>query len=200
VKVWGLVPAKGFDRGKSRLRPALSDEARAAFARAVFDHVLGAALESGVLEGILVATDSPLVAEAARAHGPPIRVRSDDPGATTLAEVVDAGLHALAALGAEAALVLMADLPRLTPADVREVVLALADPAPCDVALVRAEDGAHTNALALRAPARLRTAFGRPESFAMHVEAARAAGLRVAIVENPNIAFDVDGPEDHARI
>jgi len=193
--IWALVPAKGFDRGKSRLGPALSDGARAAFARSVFDHVLAALARSRVLGGILVATDSPHVADAALARGAPVRM--DAPGSPTLAAVVDSGLADLAARGAAGALVLMADLPRLRSEDVRALVALLDDH---DAVIVRAEDGQHTNALALAPPASLSTAFGRPDSFQAHVAAARAAGLRLTIVDNPRIAFDVDGPGDHARL
>jgi 2-phospho-L-lactate guanylyltransferase len=195
VTVWALVPAKAFDRGKSRLRPALSDEARAAFARALFDHVLGALAGSAAVAGVLVATDSPAVAAAARAHG--AAVRFDAPGPSGLAAIVDAGLGELAERGATTALVLMADLPELTPDDVRGLVAAAAA---APVAIVRASDGTHTNALALTPPDCLRTAFGRADSFAAHVERARAAGLGVTVVDNARIAFDVDGPDDHARL
>jgi 2-phospho-L-lactate guanylyltransferase len=193
--VWALVPAKSFARGKSRLAPALSDGARAAFARRLFDHVLGALTQSRVVDGILVATDSPTVARAARAQG--ARVRMDAPDAAGLAGVVDGGLVELAASGARAALVLMADLPRLQPDDVRALVtLVAAHP----VVLVRADDGRHTNALGLAPPTCVPTAFGRADSFAAHLEAARAAGLRARVVDNPRVAFDVDAPDDHARL
>lgn len=195
MSLWALVPAKAFDRGKSRLRPALDDAARAAFARALFDGVLGALGASRVVDGVLVATDSPAVAEAARAHG--ATVRFDAPGAAGLAAVVDAGLADLAARGATTALVLMADLPALGADDVRALAAAAAA---APVVLVRADDGAHTNALALSPPGCLATAFGRADSFAAHVAAARAAGFAVAVVDNPRVAFDVDGPDDHARL
>jgi 2-phospho-L-lactate guanylyltransferase len=192
--VWALVPTKGFDRGKSRLGPALSDAARAAFARAVFDHVLGTLMRSSVLDGVLVATDSPLVAGAAGEHG--ASVRMDPPGTPTLAAVVDSGLAEVTTRGGRGALVLMADLPRLQVDDVRGLVALLDDH---DVVIVRAEDGKHTNALALTPATCLETAFGRADSFEAHVAAARAAGLRLAILDNARIAFDVDGPDDHAR-
>lgn len=193
--VWALVPAKSFDRGKSRLRPALSDGARVAFARALFDHVLGALTASRVLDGILVATDSPTVAEAARALG--AAVRPDALGATTLAQVIDGGLGELTEGGARTALVLMADLPRLLPDDVRALLAAAESH---EVVIARAADGHHTNALALSPPGCIATAFGRADSFEAHLAAARAAALAVAVIENPRLAFDVDGPEDHARL
>ncbi len=195
MSVWALVPAKGFDRGKSRLSSALSDEARARFARALFDHVVSTLTGSGVIAGVLCATDSPLVAEAAYRHG--AAVRMDAPGAARLSAVVDAGVAELAARGARAALVLMADLPRLTHGDVRDLAGLLEENA---VVLVRAEDGRHTNALGMRPPGCLRTAFGREDSFEAHLQAARAAGLQAAVLESAGIAFDVDGPEEHTRL
>jgi len=195
MSVWALVPAKSFALGKSRLGPALAGDARAAFARSLFDHVLATLKASHAVDGVLVATNAPEVAAAARAHG--AEVLDDAPGATGLAAVVDDGLAALAARGARTAMVLMADLPHLTADDVRTLAAAAAAH---DVAIVRADDGCHTNALALSPPACLRSAFGRGDSFDAHVAAARAAGLRVAVVDNAGIAFDVDGPEDHARM
>ncbi len=192
---WALVPAKAFDRGKSRLSPALTDPARQAFAQRLFEHVLATIIASRAVDGILVSTDSPAVADAARQFR--ALVRFDPPGVASLAGVVDGGLVELAARGARAALVLMADLPAIQPADVRAVVALLADH---QVALVPAADGRHTNALALSPPTCLRTAFGRSDSFEAHLTAARAACLRAAILENPRLAFDVDGPEDHAQL
>jgi 2-phospho-L-lactate guanylyltransferase len=192
---WALVPAKAFARGKSRLAPALSDAARADFARGLFDHVLATLTASGAVDGVLVATDSDAVAEAARSHG--ADVLRDVAGGGALAAVVDAGLAALSARGATQALVLMADLPQLAADDVRMLVAAF-DRA--DVVVVRADDGLHTNALGLAPPGCLPTRFGRGDSFAAHVGDARSAGLRVAIIDNERVAFDVDGPDDHARL
>ncbi|MDB4968513.1 MAG: 2-Phospho-l-lactate Guanylyltransferase,CofC [Myxococcales bacterium] len=192
---WALVPQKDFARGKSRLSATLSDEARASFARGLFDHVLLTLRQSGALDGILVVTDSLVVEEAARAHG--AEVQRDGAGASTLAQVIDAGLAGLARRGAGAGLVLMADLPRLSPEDVRAL---LASAAGHDLLIVRAGDGTHTNALWVSPPDRLPTAFGRADSFAAHVAAGRAAGLRLVVVDNPRVAFDVDGPDDHAAL
>ncbi len=193
--IWALVPAKAFDRGKSRLAPALPDPARQAFAQRLFEHVLETIIASHAVDGILVSTDSPAVADAARKYR--AFVRFDPPGVATLARVVDGGLVELEARGARAALVLMADLPAIQPADVRAVVALLANH---QVVLVPAADGRHTNALALSPSTCLRTAFGLSDSFEAHLTAARAACLCVAILENPRLAFDVDGPADHARL
>ncbi len=188
------MPAKSFAHGKSRLRRRARDEERAVFARRLLDHVL-VVLAACELDGVLVATGCDDVAAAAHAHG--ADVLRDLAAGAVLSTVVDGGLAALAARGVTRAMVLMADLPQLVADDVRALAAAF-DRA--DVVLVRADDGLHTNALGLTPPDRLPTRFGRSDSFAAHVADARAAGLRVAILDNERVAFDVDGPDDHARL
>jgi 2-phospho-L-lactate guanylyltransferase len=189
---WAVVPAKSLVRGKSRLSPALDREARARFARALLEHVLGV-LGACALDGILVATDGEDVADLALSRGACV-LRDGAPSQSTLAGVVDRALADVAARGATAAVVLMADLPRVEPADVHDLLRALEG---ADVALVRDHLGHHTNALALAPPTAMSTCFGRPDSFEAHLAAARAAGLRAALVDNARIAFDVDVPADH---
>jgi 2-phospho-L-lactate guanylyltransferase len=191
--VWAIVPAKSLARGKSRLRPVMADAERARFARALLENTLSV-LRAGPLDGVLVATDGDDVAEVAAAYG--ARVRRDR-GASTLAAVVDGALAEVSALGARAAIVVMADLPRIAPGDVAALVAALEG---CDVALVRDHLGQHTNALAVAPPTAIGTCFGRPDSFVAHRAAAQAAGLTVAILDNERLAFDVDAPADHAAL
>jgi 2-phospho-L-lactate guanylyltransferase len=190
---WTVLPAKSLARGKSRLRPVLAEESRATFARDLLAHVLQT-LRACAMDGVLVATDGDDVAELARAHGASVR---RDAGEGSLAAVVDHALADVASRGARAALVLMADLPLLRPEDVAALLAALPEDG---VALVPDHLGHHTNALAMAPPGALATCFGRPDSFAAHCAAARQAGLRVAVVDNERIAFDVDGPEDLARL
>jgi 2-phospho-L-lactate guanylyltransferase len=201
---WAIVPAKSLARGKSRLRPVLADAERAAFARGLLEHTLGALAAAG-LDGVLVCTDGDDVAHLAAALG--VEVLRDvgetagataaPPAASPLARVVDGALRHVEARGAATAIVLMADLPRLAPASVAAVLAALDAH---DVAIVRDHVGHHTNALALSPPTAFSTSFGTPRSFDAHCASARAAGLRVAVVVDARIAFDVDGPSDHARM
>jgi 2-phospho-L-lactate guanylyltransferase len=206
---WAIVPAKSLARGKSRLRPVLADDERAAFARALLEHTLGVLGAAG-LDGVLVCTDGDDVAELAAARGAEV-LRDGVPSATTptagvpatgvpaaaspLARVVDGALRHVEARGAATAIVFMADLPRLDAANVATLLAALDAH---DVAIVRDHLGHHTNALALSPPTAFATSFGTPRSFDAHCASARAAGLRVAVVDDAGIAFDVDGPSDHA--
>lgn len=191
---WAVLPAKSLARGKSRLRPVLADPERVAFARGLLEHVLDV-LAASALDGVLVCTDGDDVADVATSRG--AAVRRDEGGGGSLARVVDAALADVASRGAMTAIVLMADLPRIERGDVAAVLLALEDH---DVAVVPDHLGVHTNALALSPPTAVATRFGSPQSFAEHCAAARAAGLRFAIVERPRIALDVDDPTDITRL
>ena len=192
ARPWAIIPAKSLARGKSRLRPVLADDERSRFARGLFEHVLDVASACN-LGGILVATDGDDVADLALARGAHVL---RDSGVEPLARVIDRALAEVVLHGARAALVLMADLPWVQPDDVLSVLAPLAHH---DVALVRDHLGRHTNALAVTPPMAIATCFGHRDSFAGHCAAALDAGLRLAIVENERIAFDVDGPEDHVH-
>jgi 2-phospho-L-lactate guanylyltransferase len=190
---WAVVPAKSFTTGKSRLCSVLDSDERALFAKRLLEHTLQTLGASG-LDGVLVATDGEDVASIAAAHGAEVL---RDPGDGSLAHVVDRALAHVASRGAALAVVVMADLPRIEARDVRELVLALEAH---DLALVRDHVGRHTNALALAPPTAMPTCFGRDDSFAAHLAAARAGGLSAIVVDNERIAFDVDLPSDHATL
>jgi 2-phospho-L-lactate guanylyltransferase len=197
-RTWAIVPAKSLKHGKSRLGAVLAGEDRVRFARGLLEHVLGV-LRASPVEGVLVATNGDDVAELALQAGASVlRDPGDEPSTSArrprLAAVVDRALYAVAARGAGAAVVLMADLPLLEPRDVGALAGALVDH---DIVLARDRLGRHTNALAVAPPTAIETCFGSEDSFAEHCAAARAAGLRLAILDNDRIAFDVDGPADH---
>lgn len=185
-----VVPAKSFGRAKSRLEDALDAPARAALARSLLEHVLDAVAACDAVADVLVVTDGDDVALLAHERG--LRcVR--DPGEPPLRLAVDLGLDAAFAGPAGPALVLMADLPWLSPSDVSGLLAAL-DRA--DVVLGPDAQHLGTNALALGPGVRMPTAFGRADSFAEHVARATALGLRVRLHESPGVAFDVDTPAD----
>jgi 2-phospho-L-lactate guanylyltransferase len=190
---WAIVPAKSLLRGKSRLRPVLGDDERARFACLLLEHLLDT-LHACELDGVLVATDGDDVAAVAVSRGAHV-LRDREEG--TLSGVVDRALAHVTSRGAELAVVLMADLPRIEPGDVGALIEGLDGH---DIALVRDHVGHHTNALALAPPTAIATCFGQENSFAAHLAAARAAGLRAVIVENERIAFDVDLPQDHHEL
>src|SRR5690606_11267265 len=95
---------------------------------------------------------------------------------------------------AGAAIVLPADLPRAIPEDISDAIEALRD---AEVVLVPAQDGG-TGLLGLHPPGAIAPAFGLASAEA-HRDAALRAGRRLAILERPSLARDVDTVADLAR-
>jgi 2-phospho-L-lactate guanylyltransferase len=184
--LWALVPAKSFARAKSRLAERLGAAERADLARGMLEHVLGTLGGCKAIGGVLVVTDGDDVAELASARGAAV-VR--DASGPPLGSIVDAALLDLRARGADAALVIMSDLPKLLAGDVVELASKMAS-ADVVVAPDLRDDG--TNALGLRLPDRFSTAFGTRDSFARHLHLAQTAGLRLDVHRSRGLGFDID--------
>jgi 2-phospho-L-lactate guanylyltransferase len=198
MSVWAMIPVKAFTHAKSRLEGILDDQQRQDFARTLFAHVLDQVKACASIEDVLVLTNGDDVAAFASKHG--AQVLQDDPawrehsGAEGhLGRVVDAGMTYLATRGIQSALVLMADLPHLTRADVE----SLAERARTH-AMVIAPDHQErgTNALALSPPDCMRTCFGHVDSTPRHLARAGELGHSVSIYRSPSTALDIDRPQD----
>jgi 2-phospho-L-lactate guanylyltransferase len=110
---------------------------------------------------------------------------------------IDMGRAAAVADGAERVLILPADLPRLTGADIERI---LASPAPVTIAPDMSGDG--TNALMLAGVAALAQftfSFGQ-HSRHRHDEEASRLELDVATVTAPGFQIDLDTPADWAML
>lgn len=186
-----VVPVKPSGVALRRLAGMLDARTRRELQAAMLADVLGAcAAAAGLLE-VLVVTADPEAAARAAAQGARIIPDHDPPRGMNAA--VEIGLAEAARCGAEAALVLTADLPLASAAEI-ESVLAAAGP-PGSVLLVPSRDGTGTNAMMLRPPAAMRPALG-PDSRARHLARARAAGLVALTRELPGLALDIDLPAD----
>jgi len=189
-----VVPVKLFRRTKQRLAPLLSGEERAGLSRAMLEDVLAALVRAPSLAGILVITGDATAAAVAQAAG--ALVMDDTENAGTTAAVEAAARH-LEGIGHGGMLVVPADVPLITPADI-EAILASHHAAP-SVTLVPASADGGTNALACSPPRALPFAFGEA-SFRRHRDAARACGIAPAIVSLERVGNDIDHPEDVARL
>jgi 2-phospho-L-lactate guanylyltransferase len=90
-------------------------------------------------------------------------------------------------------LIIPADLPLITPEDVRVMLERSVDPPVVVVAPNRRHDG--TNALLVCPTGLIEYEFG-PGSFQRHCERAQNAGARLEICDLPSLALDMDLPED----
>lgn len=173
-----LIPIRSFDDTKSRLARALDADDRRALSMWMAERVVGAALGLPVR----VVTDDRGVVAWAQAR----TVEVISPGVRGLNPSVDAAAQRAARLGFRRVIVAHADLPAardLTVAD-RDGVCIVPD---------RARDG--SNVLCVPATAGFRFAYG-PQSFERHCAEAERLELALSIVDDDDLAWDVDDPGD----
>ncbi len=189
MRIHALIPVKGLANGKSRLTPPYTADERAGLVRDMLAHVIAAAQASGRLARITVISPDAEVLDAAEARGAAGLMQRS----VGLNFALDEGRADAVMRDADAILVLHADLPRLTGAE----IAALCDLLPAPPAAVLAPDhtGTGTNALLLAPPDALPCHCGAG-SFALHVAAAEARCLPFAIAHAPGIAGDIDTPDD----
>ena len=192
MKLWLLVPVKPFTEGKSRLADVLTEEARVALSQEMLARVLAQAHAAHVLAGVIVVSRDPqALAQANRAGVESVHENGHDLNLALVEASQQAMMH-----GAEAILVLPADLPLVTVADIRQLY-ALGQ-AQTGIVIAPSPDGG-TNALLLRPPDAIPFAFGA-SSFARHLQLAQFAGVPVQVFESATVAFDLDWPADLAAL
>lgn len=190
MTLWAIVPVKPLGRGKSRLSGVLSQQERADLNRRLLAHTVDTLRELPEIEQVLVVSRDPAALALARDHGARTVQENGAPHlnvalarATILAKnYITRGI-----------LIVPADLPLITPEDVR----AMLDRAKYPPVVVVAPDRHHqgTNALLVCPAGLIEYEFG-PGSFQRHCALARQAGARLEICELPSLALDVDFPED----
>jgi 2-phospho-L-lactate/phosphoenolpyruvate guanylyltransferase len=151
--------------------------------------VLAALRAAAGLERLLVVSRDPAaLALAASLGAEPLA----ETGPTGYRSAAEQAALAAAAAGAAALLVLPADIPLITPGDVERLLRASRQTA---IVLVASRRGEGTNAILSRPPNAVRFQFGR-DSFAAHQRAAAKGGRTAAVLDLPNVALDLDEPED----
>ncbi|PJI94464.1 2-phospho-L-lactate guanylyltransferase [Luteimicrobium subarcticum] len=180
-----VVPVKGGDGAKSRLRDLVPDPAeRRRLADALAGDTLEAVRSARSVARVVVVTDGVDLTGTTGLDMVP------DPGGGLVA-AVRAGVRAgTAADGGVPVGVLLGDLPALRPSDLDDVLTAARD---LDRSFVPDAAGTGTTLLAARAAGLLRPRFG-PGSAAAH----RAAGHVDLDRVPPSVRQDVDTPDDLA--
>ncbi|MEZ4862097.1 MAG: 2-phospho-L-lactate guanylyltransferase [Caldilineaceae bacterium] len=206
MKLWLIVPVKPFGEGKSRLNQALSIPERAWLSQQMFLNVLQQAKAAAQFAGVLVVSHDPAVLAAVNWRA----VEHLPERGYGLNHALEQAQNQAILYGADAILVLPADLPLLTADDINQLV-ALSSPhhhnaappsttqqATGQIVIAASQDGG-TNALLLYPPRAIRFAFGN-KSFARHCALAQAAGVALATYHSPTLAFDVDWPQDLTQL
>jgi 2-phospho-L-lactate guanylyltransferase len=188
MNLWLIVPVKPFGEGKSRLAGMLDVTARAVLSLQLLERVLHMSQTSGRFAGILVISRDRTARRFAADKGlSTLREQGRD-----LNEALEQARRYVLRAGADAMLVLPADLPLITVEDIERLVVAAIDGTA--VVIAPSQDGG-TNALLLRPLDAIDFTFG-VDSFHRHCAQAENRGLRCTIVESDTLALDVDWPED----
>lgn len=185
MSCWALVALKSSTQAKGRLAEILDQDQRRQLVETMFEHVIAALAASRHLEGIAVVTNETL------AHPGVLCLPDPQRG---LNPALTAGAAALSARGVDELLVMHADLPKVTSAEIDRLIESGRKG---DVAIAADKHGQGTNGLYLRLPAGFAFQFG-PDSLRLHLSAIESAGLRVQRLDLPGLAFDVDDPADLA--
>jgi len=177
------VPVKSLGRAKGRLAGMLTPMERAALTLAMLDDVLDACQAMAGWQVWVISPDESVLDAAARRRARP--VEEEDPGLLAAISQVEEE-----AARAEALAIVLGDLPMLTPTALAKALHTLGPV----VAAPSASD-AGTNVLLRRPPSVIPARFGT-DSFRKHRDTADQLGVPFAEVRAPELAFDLDRPED----
>ncbi len=192
--VWVVVPVKPFHLAKQRLSPVLSVDERASLAKAMLGDVLALLQRMRrQLAGVIVVTADPEAAAVASRAG---AVVVAEPAADGMNEAVNRAVRYLVNAPDAGVLVVPSDVPHMSALTIAKAVAAL-DRAP-GVVLVQAGLDGGTNLLGCSPASELRPQFG-PDSFRIHYEAARRAGMNPVVLHDVHGAQDLDRPSDVER-
>lgn len=190
MRIWAIVPMKPFPKAKSRLSGVLTTEQREVLAERFFRHTLDVLSQVKEVSNILVISRDPQVLSLAREYH---AVTVQEAGAPELNAALMRAAQVAGLKGAEAILILPADLPLLTTDDVREILRLGRYNQTVVLAPDRQDDG--TNAMLVAPPGLIPFAYGS-QSFQRHQESAVQAGVTVKIYRSETIGLDIDTPQD----
>lgn len=190
MTIWAIVPVKPLRRGKSRLAGLLTEDQRTHLNRYLLEHVLMTLNEVTEIEHTLVVSRDPAALALTREMGG--RTVLED-GAPKFNTAIQRATIVARTQGAHAVLILPADLPLIKPKDVKYLLKRGKCPPVVVIAPDRRQDG--TNGLFINPAGLIEYGYGLG-SFQCHSQRTIAAGARLEIIDSPNIALDLDLPED----
>jgi len=190
MTIWAIVPVKPLRRGKSRLAGMLTEDQRTHLNRYLLEHTLTTLNEVSEIEHTLVVSRDPAALALTRDMGG--RTVLED-GAPQFNTAIQRATIVAKAHGAHAVLILPADIPLITPSDVRRLLKRGKKPPVVVIAPDRRLDG--TNGLFVNPAGLIEYGYG-PGSFQRHSERATEAGAKLEVVNSKRLALDLDLPED----
>ncbi len=190
--VYAVVPVKSLGASKKRLSPVLSPQERGQLTLAMLEDVLSA-LQTSIVNDTVVVSDDLDVHDIAGKFG--TNYLAQKIGGLNCA--VEKATEWCIQQGAEAVLVLPADIPMLSSADVDRIV-ELGNCEEQTVVLSPSYNGG-TNAL-FQSPLNLIHACFGPRSFAKHIKEAQSKGACVRLYYSTSVAADIDSAKDLSKL
>jgi 2-phospho-L-lactate/phosphoenolpyruvate guanylyltransferase len=194
MTLWAIVPVKPLRRGKSRLSGVLTQDERAMLNQHLLAHTLDTLKKVKELEQVLVISRDPAALSLARDFA--ARTVQEN-GAPHLNLAIARATIVARNHAARGVLIVPADLPLITPQDVRYMLECAKEPPVVAIAPDRHRTG--TNALLVSPIGLIQYDFG-VGSFQRHCERALQANATLKICDLPGLALDVDLPEDLALV
>lgn len=195
---WAVVAVKWPAAGKGRLAEVLSAEQRQQLVQSMFLHVVATLQAAASVDGMAIVTPEPqrieqlLGAEVVRNERVLLLA---DPNRGLNGAFMHAA-EVLAQRGADELLVLHADLPLLSPAEVDQLIVTGRQ---TGFAIAPDKLAQGTNGVFLALPTRFQFQFGA-DSCALHLAEAARLGWSAQRVRLAGFEFDVDEPEDLSRL
>lgn len=190
--VYAVVPVKSLGASKNRLSSVLSPQERREFALAMLEDVLSA-LQASTVDDIVVVSNDLTVYDAVGKFGAKYLTQKTKGLNLAIEEATEWCVQK----GAEAVLVLPADIPLLSSVEVDRIV-KLGNCEKQTVVLSSSYNGG-TNALFQSPPDAIRVCFGA-RSFVKHIKEAQSQGVNLKFYYSANMAADIDFAEDLSKL
>ena len=186
--IFAVIPVKLLRDSKSRLSGILDSEQRQFLTLLMLEDVVAAIQLSRLTERILVVTPDEQVIRFA--HG--LGVESFESNYSDLNSDLECAIAWCIEKEAESVLVILADIPTLSEADLRNIVVPLLQYP--NAVLSPSKDGG-TNVLLLHPCGLIRPCFG-VSSFKRHLGELKSVSAEVSVYKSDGTSLDIDTPED----
>lgn len=186
--VYAVVPVKSLSASKKRLSSVLSPQERGQLTLAMLEDVLNA-LQASTVNDIVVVSNDLSVNDFVGKFGAKYLAQKISGLNSAIEEATEWSVQQ----GAEAVLVLPADIPLLSSEDIDRIV-KMGNRGKHNVVLSSSYNGG-TNALFLSPPNLIRLCFGA-KSFSKHIREAQSKGVCLRFYYSANVASDIDSSQD----
>jgi 2-phospho-L-lactate guanylyltransferase len=190
MTLWAIVPVKPLKRGKSRLAGVLGEDERTLLNFNMLSATLKTLAKVEEIDQVLVVSRDPSALALARDYN--AKTVQED-GHPSLNLALKRAALAAKAYNADGIIILPADLPLLSPDDIKTFIELGKGTPIVVIAPDRRKEG--TNALLMRPASAIPFIFG-PGSFKKHLQAAEKAGIDSVVCELETFSLDLDLPED----